>query len=257
MSKNANNDVDIEVQKSSNENVGKTTHQHVAKERDQENLHPRGRKAVPTDDNIPSEGAQVASNDKGSAVVEDRSHLGYRSILPPYTKPKVSKNETSLAVPIASPGREEKTGIKKNDHIDHREEENHQGESVNKPKPVPKSVRRRRSTNTSGKKQEGDDKRDEEEKIMDKLLKHYRSKPSKEPGPVEDPASIKPKHIDGVRARTNSFPGEATTSTTSTEDTKGHARAASFHHDAVDGPKLLDYDNFVARLAALRGKAKE
>lgn len=292
LSKNANEDNSNDLPKRSNPNAWRTVDQKVEDEhrnlrddivieRNQEHGHPHGRKAVPSDDNngslscktpenIPSEATQVVNSDlpgleknKGaSEVVEDRSQFGYRSIPPPYTKPKVSKNKSSLDASSTSPGREEPTGRKQSDHLDRAEENHQQDETVDKPKPVPKSVRRRKA-NTSVKKQDGDGGKDEEERLMDKLLMRYSTKPSpKEPGQLEESTSMKLKRRDGVPTRTNSLPGEATTS--KSQETKGHARANSFQHEnemlGPPGhmrPKLLDYDDFMARLAALRGKGKE
>lgn len=103
----------------------------------------------------------------------------------------------------------------------------------------------------------GHDERDDEEKMMDKLLRHYSKKkgPNKngkseaEHGPMDSSKVKNPMRASSLRAEP----------TSPTETPKKHSRATSFHPDLRNGnghvhPKLPDYDEFVARLAAFRGK---
>ncbi|KZV56097.1 hypothetical protein F511_06114 [Dorcoceras hygrometricum] len=87
--------------------------------------------------------------------------------------------------------------------------------------------------------------------MMDKLLLHYSRKKSGH-GTVKSDSNIKlPPN------RVSSLPGEARSPASDTRN--GHARAFSLQPEMLNGnghvhPKLPDYDDFVARLAALRGK---
>ncbi|KAA8540420.1 hypothetical protein F0562_024661 [Nyssa sinensis] len=112
--------------------------------------------------------------------------------------------------------------------------------------------------------------KDEEEKVMDGLLMHYSTKQSPheqckveatlKPPPahqtaVDSSKATRQKSKDGHPARATSFPLEPTSPI---EATKGPARASSFEPNMLNlaghvHPKLPDYDDFVARFAALRG----
>lgn len=102
----------------------------------------------------------------------------------------------------------------------------------------------------------GRDQLDEDEKIMDKLLQHYSRKMGAhlesdvKPGHQRSPTDLSSGRRDGP-SRVSSLPNE---SKSPVENQKTHARAASFHPDAHVHPKMPDYDDFVARLAAFRGK---
>ncbi|KAL7099875.1 hypothetical protein ACP275_09G113500 [Erythranthe tilingii] len=181
---------------------------------------------------------------------EEDKHLKCRSIpLPPYTKSEVNKPK------------------------DNGEEDNN-----NNNKPIPKSVRRRKSTPGGS---EGDERemtnkeraaqaqkilkffdknngvsepKDEEERMMDKLLHHYSRK---KVGPADEKGGAR-KSRDAP-GRSTSFPGEVAAPTV-TETPKKHTRTASLQPELLNGnavhvhPKMPDYDDFVARLALLRGK---
>ncbi|KAG6422292.1 hypothetical protein SASPL_118858 [Salvia splendens] len=94
--------------------------------------------------------------------------------------------------------------------------------------------------------------RDEEEKTMDRLLRHYSMKKgSNKTDKSEKEAKLRSQ--DGP-TRASSLPVEPMGPT----DTE-HPRAASCHLDLMNAnvhvhPKLPDYDEFVARLAAFREK---
>ncbi|XP_073015476.1 uncharacterized protein [Primulina eburnea] len=202
----------------------------------------------------------------------DEKPLKYGSIPPPYIKADVKKTTS-----------EEKAEPKETDDQEY---------PTVKPKPAPKSVRRRplkpppaqvhsesdETPKETNKEQaaaqgqrvlkfldEGDNnERDEEEKMMDKLLLHYSRKKTPR-GTVKSGSSIKmpqdhdpghsPKATKHAPNRVSSLPSEATTPTSETH--KQHARAFSLQPEMFNGnghvhPKLPDYDEFVARLAALR-----
>uniref|UniRef100_A0A5B7ARF7 Putative Regulator of Vps4 activity in the MVB pathway protein n=1 Tax=Davidia involucrata TaxID=16924 RepID=A0A5B7ARF7_DAVIN len=238
-------------------------------------------------------------NNVSREEVDDKMPFYHRLIPPPYIKPKVSKNETSLEVPPTDSGREGTGHAKLNGHVDGEVEDNHdQDNSVGETKPKPRSVRRRClkpppghdntgsvegddavKMNSNGKKQVDAkqglkvcNQKDEEERVIDGLLMHYSTKQSPyEKGKVEAALKLPPsrqtavdtskatreKSKDGRPARATSFPLEPTSPI---ETTKGPARASSFQPDTLNPaaahvhPKLLDYDDFVARLAAFRGK---
>lgn len=106
-----------------------------------------------------------------------------------------------------------------------------------------------------------------DEKELDRLLIHYSTKkPSQEPPPPppshqtaaensESTGNRSPDHKHRP-SRVRSLPIEPTTPTEETR--KGHVRATSFQPDMMKfshvHPKLPDYDEVAARLAALRGK---
>lgn len=111
------------------------------------------------------------------------------------------------------------------------------------------------------------DQRDEEERTMDKLLMHYSRKklphdtgesevvlkPSAQPAAINTLKETKDRRRDGPPIRVASLPSESSP----TEATRLRARASSFQPEILNSnghihPKLPDYDDFVARLAALR-----
>lgn len=168
--------------------------------------------------------------------------LKYKWVPPPYTKDKLNKSEPSDAT-----------------------NENHGNDDhVLEEKPKAKSVRTRSLMPLRGEENGGDgtnkekaalgqrilkffdggehDQPDEDEKNLDKLLEHY----SRKKGPHES-SDVKPTHQRSSMDLGNGRRNPA-------ENPKVHSRAASFHPDGHVHPKLPDYDDFVARLAAYRGK---
>ncbi|KAF9617672.1 hypothetical protein IFM89_037906 [Coptis chinensis] len=193
--------------------------------------------------------------------------------------------------------------VKYNDNLDH------QDDFVGEKKPKPKSVRRRtklppgedyKGNNEgdesvkrypSGRRREDmrrglqhalvedRDSKDEEERMMDKLLVHYSKKPSQfEPVKVRGGLNAPPGHHDVVDAgepqkhrrkklnpesvpppsRAVSLPPEPVIAT---ESERVPARATSFQPEMFNPgahvhPKLPDYDDLAARFASLRGKCK-
>ncbi|XP_052180763.1 uncharacterized protein LOC127793968 [Diospyros lotus] len=229
------------------------------------------------------------SSSEGSVPEEEAQEqkpFHYRFVSPPYTKPKAGESETGLEISSVGPGSEGTATIKVKGHVD-EEDNRHQDYSLGETKPKPRSVRRRRSKPPPGSdnigNNEGDknltsngsrleaakldlnianqdycDQKDEEERMMDSLLMHYSKKqPPYKVGKVEAATidgnnAAKKTTKDGPPARAASLPLEPTNPT---ETNKGAIRASSFQPDRGHvHPNLPDYDDFVARLAALRGK---
>nr|XP_017231080.1 PREDICTED: uncharacterized protein LOC108205614 isoform X2 [Daucus carota subsp. sativus] len=213
----------------------------------------------------PSDPVRSSSKEK---LDGGKTASSYSSIPPPYTRQPVSKTDPILDVPSGG--------------SDVRGEESRKldAQPDKESKPKPKSVRRKpaklpnpppgqdyigslkgdeTATNSDGTTEEdanqiGHDLSDEEERKMDKLLMLYSNKN------VAPEASKEPKsrHREfSLESRAASLPLE----TTSPVETKrGHARATSYETDMNANchihPKLPDYDDFVARLAAFRGEGK-
>ncbi|PIN10815.1 Spindle pole body protein [Handroanthus impetiginosus] len=205
----------------------------------------------------PSEAA--STRDVSKKEENDDKPLKYGSIPPPYTKSVGPRERSDSAA---------------------AEEKHDQDDSVRKPKTMPKSVRTRNNlkppsggSESDKNKQKaaegqrvlqffdngGHDERDEEETIMDKLLQHYsRKKGSRGKGKLEDSTdSRKHRSRDGPN-RVSSLPAELTSPTSQMDTPKKHTRASSFQPELLNAnahvhPKLPDYDEFVARLASLRG----
>ncbi|CAK9185666.1 unnamed protein product [Ilex paraguariensis] len=225
--------------------------------------------------------------------LEEKKPFSYRSIPPPYTKPNVSKKEASLEVRSAGEGLRS-TKLSVDVDGDDNLKDDSVGEA--KPKSVRRRHLKLPPGHDSGGSSEGDnrkmnqhgmrkedankghktlekdghDQRDEEETMMDRLLIKYSTKrsphqPSQaestlKPPPASQQAAIdtaktsRRKSIDGPPARATSLPIEPTSST---DATKGHARASSFQPEMLNPkghvhPKLPEYDDFIARLAALK-----
>ncbi|XP_038714308.1 uncharacterized protein LOC120007899 isoform X2 [Tripterygium wilfordii] len=198
---------------------------------------------------------------------------------PPYFKAKAEREESRLAEEYSKP---------ENNFAAVVEENNHRDDSVQEEKPKPISVRRRNlkpppgrenigSTKTNlasntilnGKKQkEPSHEMDEEEKELDELLTHYTKndlpgEPSKGKPYIKPPPShYKPENAEGSTRQRNtklsvppgraaSMPAEPTT------PTESHARSNSLQPETLAGhvhPKLPDYDNLAAQIAALKGR---
>ncbi|KAL8250156.1 hypothetical protein R6Q59_033849 [Mikania micrantha] len=155
--------------------------------------------------------------------------IGLRSMGPPYVKRDLGKKTAESNV--------------NNDNLKSEEKTDDYG------KPTPSSVRIRRPLKqAAGSSRKNNDVlktsngeknsfRDEEEEKVDKLLLHYSRKPSHIPAPN----------------RTGSLP-----SGVAVENRKGLLRAATYQPDSGLGhvhPKLPDYDDFVAQLAAFRASS--
>lgn len=202
-------------------------------------------------------------------VEGDKSTSRYSLIPPPYSRQPVSKTDPVLDVsPNSSDAGGE--GSRKLDVQLDKES-----------RPKPKSVRRRPSKvlnlppgdnyigsfkgdETMRKKSEGTkqdanqsggrDLSDEEERKMDELLMHYSNK-NAAPETSKEPKSR--RRAFGPESRAASLPLEVTSPV---ETKNGHTRATSYVAD-MNGkghihPKLPEYDDFVARLAAFRGEGK-
>ncbi|KAL3840900.1 hypothetical protein ACJIZ3_025491 [Penstemon smallii] len=216
----------------------------------------------------PNKTASLRS-DPNEEEIENEKPLKFKSIPPPYTKSEVKSSSRD----------EEKN----------HDQEDLTGKNT---KPIPKSVRRRNprprqnqenACDSTGNEEEkmkdvnkekaaqaqkilkyfdkgSRDEEKEEEKIVDKLLRYYsRINGPREKGkseinaPTESSKATKPNRGRDCSNRSMSLPGE----TTPDETPKTHNRASSFQPEMLNGnhvhPKLPDYDDFVARLAASRG----
>ncbi|CDO98051.1 unnamed protein product [Coffea canephora] len=196
-----------------------------------------GRKVQPDEPQATS--ASVEEND-------EKQPFYYKPIRPPYSKSKISITDIAVDVPPTgadSKGQEGKESSKNSGGV---------------------------GSETLGSKGINDrqrDERDEEGKVMDRLLMHYSTKKFPHDTAKSDavlksssqPDDIKPgrgsldRSRDGRPTRAASLPSE----TSPTEATKLRARASSFQPEVLNSsghihPKLPDYDDFVARLAALR-----
>ncbi|XP_047957943.1 uncharacterized protein LOC125203598 [Salvia hispanica] len=99
--------------------------------------------------------------------------------------------------------------------------------------------------------------RDEEEKMMDRLLRHYsRKKGSNKPeGKLPPTDSRKEKNLKGQDGPTRASSLRAEPVGPVETDPRKHSRAASFHPgNAHVHPNMPDYDEFMARLEAFRKK---
>lgn len=197
-------------------------------------------------------------------VNDDKRHFSYSSIPPPYTRPNVSKTNSSSDVPPIGSDAEGVGPRKLNEDLDEETKSKEKPRSVRsrplKPPPGHDNIGGAKGDEKLRKKKleiDCQDKSDEEERMMDQLLIRY----SKKQPPYEAAGKAEAKQQRGqeysLRTRAASFPVEPTSPI---EKTTGPARATSFQPDMSNTghgqPKLLDYDDFVARLAALRGEGK-
>ncbi|KAA8541811.1 hypothetical protein F0562_022963 [Nyssa sinensis] len=219
----------------------------------------------------PNKDIEVASTDQNApGKVENKMPFYHRLIPPPYIKQKDSKNEISLEVPPAGSGGEGAGQTKLNGHIVGEDNNSSQDNSAREAKPKPRSVRRRGLKPPPGHNDTGSDASNGVMKMNSNGMKEEDAKQlHNEQGKVEETLKPPPlrqvvdtsnammeKSNDGHPARATSFPLEPTSPT---EATKGHARASSFQPDMSNAnshvhPKLPDYDDFMARFAALKGK---
>ncbi|KAK4428082.1 hypothetical protein Salat_1577200 [Sesamum alatum] len=210
---------------------------------------------------------EPASARNVSSVEDDHDDksLKYKSIPPPYTKPEYDQQKSSLREARSDPPGKEAADF-----------DNAEAHRDSKAKRMLNSISKRTfkspwGQNVAGQGNEnvklsnkekaaqgqrilkffdkgGSDEIDEDERMMDKLLKFYsRKKGSQENGKPETTDSskvMKERSRDGHN-RSSSLPVE---STSPPETPKRHTRAASLHVH----PNLPDYDDFVARLAALK-----
>ncbi|PON86405.1 Vacuolar protein sorting-associated protein [Trema orientale] len=200
---------------------------------------------------------KTSSSSAGSVSEDDadsKRPFYQRLARPPYLKPK--PDQSGLDVPT-----------KLNSHVDQVVQSNLQENQVVEDKPKPRSVRRRNLKPPPGyessSKQEprpglrtinanDSDPRDEEEKMIDGLLMHFSNKRS----PYESNRSKKPE-LALPPGRLSSLPPEPLSPAVAT---RAPARAASLEPEILSTaghvhPKLPpDYDEFAARIAALRGK---
>ncbi|CAA0839083.1 Regulator of Vps4 activity in the MVB pathway protein [Striga hermonthica] len=152
---------------------------------------------------------------------------------PPYTKPEPNKPGPEIRpVPKSVRRRFTKPEIKEEDNIQRlNREKAEQGQRI------------LRFLDNDGRKH-----KDEEEKMMDRLLRHYSKKNGQSSVADEKGKSVKPHRAN----RVGSLPA-ALLDHPPEEASMKHSRTFSLdNNNAHVHPKLPDYDDFVARLAELR-----
>ncbi|KAL5576423.1 hypothetical protein UlMin_018122 [Ulmus minor] len=183
------------------------------------------------------------SSSSGDTVSEDDTYgnrpFYHKFVPPPYLKPKPDQRTetTSLHRPTKS-----------DVHVEREAE-------AEEDKSKPRSVRRTKLKPPPGR--EYASRKENEEEEIDELLMHYSNKRSPYDSGISK-ANPKPSLDQGndhgarIRGRTSSLPPEQTSPP---ETTRWPARASSMQPDAGHvHPKLPDYDELAARLAALRKK---
>ncbi|KAH6817454.1 Regulator of Vps4 activity in the MVB pathway protein [Perilla frutescens var. frutescens] len=196
---------------------------------------------------------------KSKRWYDEHEPLKHMSIPPPYTKFKVNKAKVSSSDKSDS----------SNDKVKATEPTDAEGDHAQDDAVLTAKSRKVLKFFDGGR-----DQRDEEEKMMDRLLKHYSRKkgsikngrseaelkPTSQHATMDSSSKVKnflqESRWSDTPIRTSSLRVEPTSPT---DTSKKHSRAASFHPDLLNGnahvhPKLPDYDEFVARLAAFRGK---
>ncbi|XP_011072343.1 muscle M-line assembly protein unc-89 isoform X2 [Sesamum indicum] len=193
--------------------------------------------------------------------------LKYKSIPPPYTKPEYDQQKSSLRETRSDPRKEPTDSEDAEAHHDSKAKRmlnsiskrtfrspwgkgvvgGSEGNENVKLSNKEKAAQGQRILKFFDKR--GSDEIDEEERTMDKLLKYYsRKKGSQENSKSDSSKATKERSPDGPN-RSSSLPVE---STSPPETPKKHTRAASLHVH----PRLPDYDDFVAQLAALKENSK-
>ncbi|KAE7997438.1 hypothetical protein FH972_002076 [Carpinus fangiana] len=212
---------------------------------------------------LSQDGLKTSSRTVGSVStdeVEKETPLHYKLIPPPYLKKKADKNKSSPEEP----------STKLEVNVD-MEAAQHTGGPVVEDKPKPRSVRRR---NLKLQPDAVDsDSRDAEERKLDGHLMQYNKKQSplesgKTKTYLKPPPSQQRDHeygeyrrnriksdSDVPPVRTASLPLEPTLP----EATKKHARTTSLQPEMLSmaghvHPKLPEYDDLAARIAALKGR---
>ncbi|KAJ0895528.1 putative vacuolar protein sorting-associated protein Ist1 [Helianthus annuus] len=191
-----------------------------------------------------SESATSADDSASEDVPQGRKFNEYKSMAPPYIITESTKKSTdtnglrSMGPPYTKPDLSKKTAV--NDDISKQIPR-----SMRIRKPLKQAVGSSRGDNgvekTSSTIPNGENKFVDEEKKMDKLLSHYSRKPSHVPAPK----------------RSGSLPSEPVAAGGVVDERKGLSRAVTYQPDSRSHvhPKLPDYDDFVARLAAFRASS--
>lgn len=242
-----------------------------------EEKHGNGRVSPYWSSNSSSSSETITSPDNSASedIPEERKFYAFKSTAPPYVKTESIKKSTSSDTTSISGRKEDIVGLKckeENLQSDKTEERKLYGlrsmgppyikpeltkKSTNIeddiPKPVPRSVRIRRPLKPVAKespKFSNFDEEEDDEKKMDKLLSHYSRKPAQLPSDIST-QNHAPK-------RSGSLPLE---SMVAPEERKGLERSSTYQPDSSLSsgghvhPKLPDYDDFVARLAAFRASS--
>ncbi|KAK6914896.1 Vacuolar protein sorting-associated protein Ist1, partial [Dillenia turbinata] len=208
--------------------------------------------------NLPETNSARTSCDK---VAENRPT--YSRLAPPYSKPRIGKHDTSLEAQAGTPGGNETIRAQKKD-VEQEAESQKPDSPAGAKKANPRSVRRNFLKTLPGQDNVGKgsgtvknnsnamEEEDEEEKL-ERPLSRYTAKGSQKTLPLANANGHERPEFS--HARTHSAPPEPPTLTDTTE--RGHTRSTSFQQNMFNNdaqhPKLPDYDEFMARLAALRG----
>ncbi|KAL5757945.1 hypothetical protein ACOSP7_020556 [Xanthoceras sorbifolium] len=222
-------------------------------------------------DSTSQDSRQTSSSSVGSISEDEEDNkkpFSYRFIPPPYVKNNPAKEKSTF---------DEPTNAEKNHHEDPpvRPADDKKPRSVrrNKLKPPPgreaivddetkaKQARQREQALLQDEGEESD-----EEKSLDNLLMHYSKKKAPQEASSRKKENFKPppgRESDGnsqlpfLPGRASSFPTEMKIPPLPEAAKKGPARTKSMEGDILNQhvhPKLPDYDDLAARIAAIRGK---
>lgn len=219
---------------------------------------------------LSQDGLKTSSSRVGSVSedeVEKERPLNYKFIPPPYLKKKADKHKSSSEEPP--------TKLKGSVEM---EAAQHIGGPVVEDKPKPRSVRRRNLKSQEDAEEVlrtihavGGDPRDEEERKLDgHVMQHSKKQSPLESGKTKaylkpPPSSQQRDHEYGeyrrnrIKSDLDVPPARAAPEPTLPEATKKHARATSLQTEMLSmaghvHPKLPEYDELAARIAALKGR---
>jgi len=263
----------------------KTNKRGLASHKSKTNIDEKYNLASSEDDSL-----QAAGSSSVGSVSEDeidsRKPFNYRIIPPPYVRPQISKQESKIEPSNSEP----------NDSLV-SEETTHQDDLGDKTKLKPKSVRRKpmqsaqenissvdhrplkpppgrekflknmgsgvgwfskNNASALNDLENGDDKIDEEEKMLDGLLMHYckdKAKPINDDENVDSGLVRNAKSDSELRVLQGREAERATANKART--TTRHSRAVSLQPETGNGhvhPKMPDCDDIAARIAAFRAR---
>jgi hypothetical protein len=239
----------------------------IAKRKDSDlNFH--GRKDVIDDRyRMPSSSEEERTTNLSQDGLKTSSPMNHKFIPPPYLKKKADKHKSSSEEPP--------TKLKGSVEM---EAAQHVGGPVVEDKPKPRSVRRRNLKSQEDAKEVlrtihavGGDPMDEEERKLDgHVMQHSKKQSPLESGKTKaylkpPPPSQQRDHEYGeyrrnrIKSDLDVPPARAAPEPTLPEATKKHVRATSLQAEMLSmarhvHPKLPEYDELAARIAALKGR---
>ncbi|XP_052174757.1 uncharacterized protein LOC127789798 isoform X2 [Diospyros lotus] len=185
----------------------------------------------------------------------------YRFIPPPYTKPKAGETKTLLEDDYQSESEDDLDGeanVKASSSVPTRQSKLPPGQKSTIGSDQSDGEGKLNSSGTKAMNGGGDDQQDEGKREMDGLrtaLKEWSFKAGKSESDLKQPAvdgENSREHRRRSRSRASSLQLEPVTPV---ETTRGHVRSQSYQPGTGHvHPKLPDYDDFIAKLSALRGK---